>query len=89
VVASVIASILFGLFFQPIISGISGAVIVTISSFYQGYIDGAYAQAVLSADKEMMFTVFLLVTSAPVAILITISISEAQKRKSFCFVNGL
>jgi hypothetical protein len=59
VIGSIIASIIVGIFFQPIITYISNIVTTTISGTYKGWNDGIYVQA---AASPLFSSVYLIVT---------------------------
>jgi hypothetical protein len=70
VITSIVASILFGLFFQPIVNGISNVIVNTIGVFYTGYVDKLYYDAVQSPTDFMIFVTFFFITAAAPASLV-------------------
>jgi hypothetical protein len=75
VVASVVASIIVGIFFQPIISFISGIVISTIGVFYRGWVDSMYVQAAGSTLFVSIYIVINILTLFPAGVLSGVVVS--------------
>jgi hypothetical protein len=69
VTASVVASIIVGIFFQPIISFVSETVTSFISLFYKGWIDLAYRQAAGSTLFMAVYFIISFITVFPVGVI--------------------
>ena len=86
VTASVVASILVGVFFQPIIAFISDIIISFISVFYRGWIDSIYRQAAGSTLFLAIYALVTIITTIPSgvasAILIIMYIDTGTSRFS-------
>lgn len=65
VTASIIASIIFGIFFQPIIAFVSNVVITTVNLFYYGWIDHIYRQAAGSTEYTAIYEMLSFITIFP------------------------
>jgi hypothetical protein len=70
VVASIIASVLFGIFFQPIVAWINNIAVAAIGIFYQGYIDNIYNQAAQSPVDLATSLIFQTIMLFPLLILL-------------------
>jgi hypothetical protein len=68
VTASVVASIIVGIFFQPIIAFISDIVISFISLFYKGWVDTIYQQAAGSTLYSAVYFIISMITMFPLGV---------------------
>lgn len=66
VVSSIVASVLFGIFIQPIISFSSSIISHIISAFYQNFTDSPYLSATGSITDVMIFYIFMIFVSTGV-----------------------
>jgi hypothetical protein len=73
---AIVASVIVGIFFQPIISFTSGVVTSLISIFYQGWLDHIYRQAAGSALFNAIYFIFFDITVLPIAVISIIMITR-------------
>jgi cytochrome bd-type quinol oxidase subunit 2 len=69
IIASVVASILFGIFLQPITTGISNVIVSIIGVFYGGYIDLIYDNAAENPIDYVVLLTFFMIMVLPLIIL--------------------
>jgi hypothetical protein len=82
VIASIVASLLVGVFFQPIINGISEVTTALISSVYKGYVDGSYRQAAAATTEVLAFMIFGLVVTFPIGMVTATTLLSYRRQTS-------
>jgi hypothetical protein len=80
VVGSIVASFLFALFFQPIVTAISNVTVSTIGVFYTGYVDRLYYDAVQNPADQLIYMVFAIIGGLPLVILIATALTASMRR---------
>jgi hypothetical protein len=71
VLASVFASVLFGIFFQPIVTGISNLIVSAIGIFGKSYVDNIFNGAAQSPVDFLIYLIFLMLLTLPVPLAAT------------------
>jgi hypothetical protein len=74
IIASLCASILFAIFLQPIMTGISNTVVAIIGTLYQGYIDGLFYRAAESPGDSLLYVLFFMVLTLPIILALVASV---------------
>jgi hypothetical protein len=77
---SIVASCLFAIFFQPILTVTSNLIVSTIGFFYGGYVDRLYSQAVQSPGDRLIYAVFGIIAGTPIIVLISLGLSNLTRR---------
>jgi len=80
VVGSIVASFLFALFFQPIVTAISNVTVSTIGVFYTGYVDRLYYNAVQNPADQLIYMVFSVITGLPMVIFVALVLTGLLRR---------
>jgi hypothetical protein len=68
--ASVLASVLFILFVQPILPWVTEPVIAVLSFVYSGYLDIAYANAVVNGERLTLLSIQVIFNLVPAVLCI-------------------
>jgi predicted PurR-regulated permease PerM len=90
VVTSIVASILFAIFFQPILTWISNVIVSAIGVFYSGYVDSLYFKAAQNPADYVIYTLFAFIAGFPVVALVSlaiISFTEPWLRRTQRFIS--
>jgi hypothetical protein len=74
IITSLVASAIFSIFFQQILSSINELVVSSINIFYRGYIDSLYDSASANPVDESIAIIFVFSAIAPMYIIISLSI---------------
>jgi hypothetical protein len=80
VAGSIIASIIFAIFFQPVTTFVSDITVTTIGVFYRGYVDSLYREATINPTDSLIYMVFAIVVMFPGLVFIAIGIARIASR---------
>jgi hypothetical protein len=78
--ASIMASILFGLFVQPIVNWVSNVIVAGIGVFYKGYIDNLYYDAAQSPTDFLILMIFTSIFALPLVLYAILSLTFMMER---------
>jgi hypothetical protein len=77
-ISSLIGSILFSIFFQPILNVVSDGIVSIINFFYRGYIDNLYREASGNPSELLLALIFYTTVTGPIIILASVAIMFYQ-----------
>jgi hypothetical protein len=81
IIGGVIASAIFALFLQPILSVISNITVKIVGTFYQGYLDSLYEQATMKPAEQITFLIFLFLFIGWISLISGIPVAEMVARR--------
>ncbi len=82
VMASIVASVVVGIFLNPILSWFSDAAIGFVGVFYGGYLDRIYSAAAKSPENSMLFELFYWVMCMIAMFIVLLGYSLSRVRNS-------
>lgn len=84
IVTGIIGSALWALFFAPITTAVSGAVVSAIGLFYKGYVDRTFSQAASNPGDSTIFLIFFMliaILTAASFLLVALRFPGAAQRR--------